>query len=80
MNTFNTLKNSGNTVLIDNKSKKDKSAIIQNFFFFLQNMNREGVILFLIIVASLLHANSDIWWNDIALLKKSIPTFRYWQL
>ena len=35
-------------------------------------MIREGVILFLIIVTSLLHANSDIWWNDIALLKKKI--------
>lgn len=44
--------------------------------FFLQNMNREGVILFLIIVTSLLHANSDIWWNDIALLKKMYSNFQ----
>lgn len=28
----------------------------------------EGEIVFLIIVTSLLHANSDIWWNDTALL------------
>lgn len=38
------------------------------YIYILQNMIGEGEIVFLIIVTSLLHANSDIWWNDTALL------------